>query len=144
MQGIWWLISNKAEGKCNILVLIDPSAAFDTVDHHTPLCDLENSWYNWIRVILVQNLPHRQKFRSHSKWWRIWMRQHEVWSTTRYYCRSCIVHYFYANSAIYGELLQWIISFVCWWYRKAFQAWQKRLMCHKTQYCSQCCKNLDV
>ena len=36
------LISNKAEGKCSILVLLDPIAAFYTVDHHTFLCDLEN------------------------------------------------------------------------------------------------------
>ena len=36
------LICNKAEDKCSNLVLIDLSAAFDTVDHHTLLCDLKN------------------------------------------------------------------------------------------------------
>ena len=35
-------ICNKAEGECSILVLLDLSAVFDTVDHHTLLCDLEN------------------------------------------------------------------------------------------------------
>ena len=32
----------KAEGNCSILVLLDLSAASDTVDHHTFLCDLED------------------------------------------------------------------------------------------------------
>ena len=36
------LICNKAEGKCSILVFLDLNAAFETVDHHTLLCDLEN------------------------------------------------------------------------------------------------------
>ena len=36
------LICDKAEGKCSILVLLDLSAAFDIIDHHTLLCDLEN------------------------------------------------------------------------------------------------------
>ena len=36
------LIFNKAEGKCSILILLDLSAAADTVDYQTLLCDLEN------------------------------------------------------------------------------------------------------
>ena len=36
------LICNKAEGKCNILKLLVLSAVFDSVDHQTLLCDLEN------------------------------------------------------------------------------------------------------
>ena len=36
------LVCNKAEGKCSILVLIDLSAVFDIVGHHTLLCDSEN------------------------------------------------------------------------------------------------------
>ena len=36
------LICNKDEVKCSNLVFIDRSAAFDTVDDHTFLCDSEN------------------------------------------------------------------------------------------------------
>ena len=36
------LICNKAEGKIYILVLLDHGAVFNTVDHHTLLCELEN------------------------------------------------------------------------------------------------------
>ena len=42
------LIRKKAEGKCSKLELSDLNAAFDAVDHHKLLCDLENFGCDWI------------------------------------------------------------------------------------------------
>ena len=37
---MWFVKYSIAESKCSILALLDLSAAFDTVVHHTLLCDL--------------------------------------------------------------------------------------------------------
>ena len=49
------LICNIAEVKCNILVILDLSAAFETVVHYTLLCDLESFWItgfalSWLKL----------------------------------------------------------------------------------------------
>ena len=58
MQSIQWLNNYKAEAKCSILVLLYPKSAFDTVDHHTLLCDLKDLYISgfalfWFRTYLA-------------------------------------------------------------------------------------------
>ena len=55
------LICNKAEGEHSILVLKDLSAAFDTVDHHTLVCDLENQGKTVLALSWFKNLSYRHK-----------------------------------------------------------------------------------
>ena len=57
------LICNKAVGKCSILVLLDLSAAFDTVDHHTLLCDLEKLGISRFALSLFKSYLTERNFK---------------------------------------------------------------------------------
>ena len=56
------LLINKSKNSCSLILLLDLSAAFDTVDHHLLLSDLEHSGILWICSEVVRILPDWQTF----------------------------------------------------------------------------------
>ena len=57
------LIDIQAEVKFSILILLDLSAAFDTVDHDTLLCDLENLGITRIALSWLKTCLTNGKFK---------------------------------------------------------------------------------
>ena len=47
------MIQMVSEGKCGILVMLDLSAAFDTVVHEYLLSDLKVHWHRWECIQMV-------------------------------------------------------------------------------------------
>ena len=107
------LICNKSEGKCSILVLLDLSAAFDTVDHHTLLCDLENLCITEIALSWFKTYHTDRNFKVivNDEGFEIVNMKYGVPLSTILGIGT--VHYSYANPVIYAKLLQCNVSFLC-------------------------------
>ena len=74
------------------------------------------SWYNWIRSILVQNLSCQKKNHSDSKRWTLWKRQ--IRKCRKSYC-------IYTHPAGRVELQQRFKHFRSQWHPNIFQYWQR-------------------
>ena len=91
-------------------MLFYQSAAFDTVNHHTLLCDIENlSIISWFKTYFTNG---EITFIVNDKK----TTQNEKFSTTGHDPTSCVIQYLYTNSALYAKLLQHIIWLLCWRY----------------------------
>ena len=93
---------NKVKGKCSILILLDLSAACDTVDHQKLLCDLKDLGITGFALSWFKTYLTDRNFKT------ILNAEESELVSMKYGVRqgtSYIVHYLYANSAIYVELL---------------------------------------
>ena len=139
------LICSKAEGKCSIIVLLDISAAFDTVDHQTCtlLGDLENLGITWFAL----------------SWFKIYLTDRNC---------KCIVNdeeseignmkYGGPQGTILGPVLfiiyrltlQYMLNYYIVSYQfyandtKIYSKLDSKDQCVSKLKCSQCCTNVDV